>query len=383
MKKIICLIVILEWSLSSFSQVLISEGFEGAFPPSGWAFSSPTYYHWLQWFANPVETVHSGAKSAMIVVPEGPTRTGVHDHSWFTSGYRFERNERVRITYWVKMLTEAAVPPSINFQTVIATSQSTAAITNTIHSRMRWVKNTWYMETAEYTFLTAGIFYFGFRNQTASTSGYETSIALDDIVIEKIPYCNKPSLSRANYIDASRANFTIGNPTGATNISSIQYAKVKTSLFRLPLESEWINTPGIGLKEFSDLEIYDSYMISVRSVCPSGYSANASTIYSHNPPCSQPTVSVRPSSKSVSISFSVPYVYFDSVEYVITEGIVRSPLPPASASRMYPAAGPSTVTFSHNGLAPNREYYLKMRAKCRRNCTSTCNWATVSFRTLR
>ena len=217
MRKIKLLLIGLVLSLFSVvanAQILLSESFEGTFPPAGWALvNAGTGNPWTQ--STIAAAAKSGTKSMLYSYEVSGTQPA---NAWaFSSALNLTVGTNYRISYWYK--ARAAIYPE-KLKVTLGNAQTVAAATTTLATHDSITTTVYVESVVTYVPTSTGTFYLGFN---AFSDADEFDLNVDSVLVQVFSGCSgTPTAGTATGpADAcNNSNVTI-NLAGTTNASGI------------------------------------------------------------------------------------------------------------------------------------------------------------------
>ena len=208
------------------AQTILSESFEGTFPPTGWALvnastQTPPGSPWAQNTASLYAV--SGTKSMFYAYES----TGVSDaNAWaFSAPLNVTTGTTYRVSYWYRARS-ATFPES--FKTTIGNAQTVAAAT-TVLATHSGINSTVFAESVvNYTATSTGALYLGFH---CFSPADQWNLYVDSVVVQQLSGCNgtpAPGTISGPTAACTGTPFILTN-TGATSGGGLKYAWQKST----------------------------------------------------------------------------------------------------------------------------------------------------------
>lgn len=225
-KKLLVLLMFY-FSISEInSQVLLSEGFESSFVPTGWTRINNSTTGGRDWLASDDATVTDGPYTAYagnkFMIYEYTSASAAN--AWMiTPAIALTSGSTYKITFWYRVRS-ASFPEKLKVtigSSATVAAQTTALWTNNGGASL---SNTSYVQaTINYTATATGNSYFGFNCFSAAD---QWALQVDDIAIEKINLCSgTPTAGNASaatpYLCASGTS--VLSLVGATSSTGVTY----------------------------------------------------------------------------------------------------------------------------------------------------------------
>lgn len=200
-----------------------SYGFDNStagFTADGWAGGGTTATTWSTNFTagNP----HLGA--GLIFSNNASTAAPTPVNRWmFSPGFQLQANSVNTITFYVRCLGAAPLPPQ-NFKMTVGNAATAAAQTTTVYSNTSLAVTAWTQITATFTPATTGVYHFAFNHVSPAPVGTVTqmSLALDTFAITSVLSNDEFKISKfAVYPNPASDVLTVQGSDNAS-LSSIQ-----------------------------------------------------------------------------------------------------------------------------------------------------------------
>lgn len=187
MKRIYTLFLLLAVSFAAKSQILLTEGFEGTFPPTGWTILNDPAGSANMWTYNTDPnlgvgpyTPHSGAGS--MVYEYDPLAAA---NTWaFTPGLSLTAGTSYSLTFWYAV--RSSFYPE-KMKVTVGDAATIAAQTNILWDNAGGTElsnTTWAQAIVQYTPTTTGTYYFSFN---CYSDADEFAMFVDDVQVQVTP----------------------------------------------------------------------------------------------------------------------------------------------------------------------------------------------------
>ena len=164
-------------SINATSQItLVTEGFEGSFPPPGWTLENPNFV--TPFTQNTfVTNAIAGTKSMRCYA----ATFGVSNAWAFAPVLSLVPNTLYRITYWYRGIVGGGTTEKIKI--TIGNAATSVAATTTIHDYPNITGISWVMGVDTITVATSGNYYVGFNYYSQPNQG---AIYIDEVLIQQL-----------------------------------------------------------------------------------------------------------------------------------------------------------------------------------------------------
>jgi hypothetical protein len=151
-------------------EIILSEGFEGLFPPAGWVTTNESGFPWQQ-----KKNGHKSDYSA------GVTPSTDEENSWMIArGVKLTQGGKYTISYWRKSTTFGSDDAS--YRVCYGTSQDTDGMSIPM-TTSRFTNANWARRTHTFTPPATGTYYLGF--QCNSSDKQSNGLFIDDVCVRK------------------------------------------------------------------------------------------------------------------------------------------------------------------------------------------------------
>ncbi len=236
-------------SVVANAQILLSESFEGTFPPTGWALvNAGTGNPWTQ------STLATAAKSGVRSMLYTYEATGVHPaNAWaFTSALNLTMGTNYRISYWYKARS-ASFPEKL--KVTIGTAQTVAAATTTLATHDPITSTVYAESVITYMPPSTGTYYLGFH---AFSGPDEFDLNVDSVVVQQFAGCTgtpTPGTAAGPAEACNNSNVTL-TLTGTTSAAGISF--------------QWQSSP-LGANTFTNISGATSAGLTIFQTAPTDY----------------------------------------------------------------------------------------------------------------